>query len=340
MFSKVRKKQAGQSLIYVGLLVVVIISGVFFVYDIGNIVNTKIKFQSGADSAALASVAVKISKHHTDTLVRAAMYNESIAAQSQQRAAQAKLVSIITTLQSKIDANPVVNPVNPPINPINVMTDPVPPVGPPQPPPLMPDEQDKGNAAQYRELVNSTYRHVVKLHRETRALQAYYDWLSGVPSDPSKKGVGREAVTEASRIGFRGNTLGLLNIPENIEVLSDPEQMLENKQANGNQIISGVTYFAEGSSKIGNFGKTYIEVEPANKRSSQGVSLLKYADKYILRTNAAAKIASSDDLKLQKSKLSFLPLGSLTTPVDLHFLWYSPRLMAITKNGKGEPTVH
>lgn len=329
MFSKSRKKQAGQSLIYVALLVVVIISGVFFVYDIGNIVNTKIKFQSGADSAALASVALKISKHHTDTLVRAAMYNESIAAQAQQRATQAKLVSIITTIQSKIDANPVN-----PINPIN----PIPPVGPPQPP-LMPDEQDKGNAAEYRALVNSTYRHVVKLHRETRALQAYYDWLSGIPSDPTKKGVGRDAVTEVARIGFRGNTLGLLNIPENIAVLTDSDQLGENNQSE-NLHISGVFYYSEGTSKIGNFGKTYIEVEPANKRSSQGVSLLKYADKYILRTNAAAKIASSDDLKLQKSKLSFLPLGNLTTPVDLEFLWYSPRLMAITKNGTGEPTVH
>lgn len=322
MFSKARKKQTGQSLIYVALLVVVIISGVFFVYDIGNIVNTKIKFQSGADSAALASVALKISKHHTDTLVRAAMYNESIAAQAQQRAAQAKLVSIITTLKSKTD-------IMPPITP-----------GQPSPPPLMPDEQDKGNAAEYRGLVNSTYRHVVKLHRETRALQAYYDWLSGIPSDPTKKGVGREAVTEVARIGFRGNTLGLLNIPENITVLTDPDQLVENNQSNGNQLISGVLYYGEGTSKTGNFGKTYIEVEPANKRSSQGVSLLKYADKYILRTNAAAKIASSDDLKLQKSKLSFLPLGNLTTPVDLEFLWYSPRLMAITKNGTGEPTVH
>lgn len=321
MFSKARKKQAGQSLIYVALLVVVIISGVFFVYDIGNIVNTKIKFQSGADSAALASVALKISKHHTDTLVRAAMYNESIAAQAQQRAAQAKLVSIITTLKSKTD-------IMPPITP-----------GQPSPPPLMPDEQDKGNAAEYRSLVNSTYRHVVKLHRETRALQAYYDWLSGIPSDPTKKGVGREAVTEVARIGFRGNTLGLLNIPENIAVLTDSDQLGENNQSE-NLHISGVFYYSEGSSKIGNFGKTYIEVEPANKRSSQGVSLLKYADKYILRTNAAAKIASSDDLKLQKSKLSFLPLGNLTTPVDLEFLWYSPRLMAITKNGTGELTVH
>lgn len=67
--TKQRKKQKGQSLIYVGLLVIVIISGVFFVYDIGNIVNTKIKFQNGVDSAALASVSVKISKQDRKSVV-------------------------------------------------------------------------------------------------------------------------------------------------------------------------------------------------------------------------------------------------------------------------------
>jgi len=326
--TKQRKKQKGQSLIYVGLLVIVIISGVFFVYDIGNIVNTKIKFQNGVDSAVLASVSVKISKHHTETLVRAGMYNESIAAQAQQRAAQARLVIVLDQIQKRIDSAPqIITPIQPPNTPPNSPIEPIPHNGN-GPQPVQVEQGDKTMADKYRESVNSAYRHVTKLHRETRALQAYYDWLSGVTSDSSKKGAGRKAITEAARIGFRGNTLGLFDIAENADILSEEEDIFENNPKAPFTPISSVAYKGESPSKTGTFGKSYIEVNGFGKRSSQGVSLLKYADKYLLRTTASAKIASSKDLGLKDASLSEIPL------IGLEFLWYSPRLMAIEQHGE------
>ncbi|MFN8674656.1 MAG: pilus assembly protein TadG-related protein [Candidatus Sericytochromatia bacterium] len=330
--NKRRKKQKGQSLIYVALLIVVIISGVFFIYDIGNIVNNKIKLQSGTDSAALAASSLKISKHHTDTLVRAAMFNESVAAQTEQRAAQAKLVAIIAAINKKVTDAPVVTPSLPPPGG-NIVTP------QPQPTPLMPSEQDKGEAAKYRKMVNTAYRHVVKLHRETRALQAYYDWLSGSNANASEKGIGRVAVTETARIGFRGNTLGLFNTVDNLGILDDPEDLIENKKKAIFPPPGGVPYQDGSTSKKGAFDKTFVEVNAFGKRSAQGVSLLRYADKYLLRTSSAAKLVSSEDLGLKRAKLGVLPTGNITTPIDLEFLWYSPRLMAIEKGTEGN-SVH
>ena len=69
LFSRKQKSQKGQSLIYVAVMVVILVSSAFYVFDVGSTVNTKIKFQNGADSAALAGVAVKISKHHVLSLI-------------------------------------------------------------------------------------------------------------------------------------------------------------------------------------------------------------------------------------------------------------------------------
>ena len=230
-------------------------------------------------------------------------------------------------IQKKIDAAPqIITPVQPPNAPPNSPIEPIPHNGN-GPQPVAVTEEDQTMAGEYRKSVNSAYRHVTKLHRETRALQAYYDWLSGVTSDSSKKGAGRTAITETARIGFRGNTLGLFDIAENIEILAEEDDMFENNSKFSNKLISGVIYRSENTAKTGNFGKSYIEVNGFGKRSSQGVSLLKYADKYLLKTSASAKIASSKDLGLKDASLSEIPL------IGLEFLWYSPRLMAIEKNG-------
>lgn len=317
------KKQKGQSLLYVSILAIVIISGVFFVYDIGNMVNTKIKFQNGADSAALSAVAAKITKHHTESMVRTAMYNESIAAQAQQRAAQAVLIKILLkSLGTKPGGDLGTTPI--------FTGQPVTTPGG-QPPALMPDPTLHADVDDYRDLANLTYKHVTKLHRERKALEGYYTWLS-----PQSGGAASIAVTETAKIGLRGNTFGLMSaktpgLAENLKILSDPTDLPENKREFAN--IGGVPYSNEGGTFVGNFGKTYIEFEGRGLLTNQGTNLLKYFDnfnQYTMTTNAAARIASSEELKTPKS-----PVG-IVSPYLM--LWYSPRLMSIEK--KTDITIH
>lgn len=330
-----RKKQAGQSLLYVSILIVLLISGVFFVYDIGTIVNNKIKFQNGADAAALAAVATKISKHHNDTLMRSAMYNESLSAQAEQRAAQALLVNIILDMEKKLAEAPVIpNPTAPSIPgtlpPGQIGIPELP--GQANPPPSVSDNHKKG-AALYKTYVNKTYKHVIKLHRERKALEAYYDWLTGGRGGSINTGMGTEGVTEAARIGFRTNINALLTVaPENIRVLTDIKDVYDNQQIFSN--IGGVAYGGEGATQKGNFGKTFIEFDGTGTHNIKtGASLLQYASRYTLTTNAAAKIVSSEDLSQPKAKLNapmagFIP--GLNSVASLEMNWYSPRLMSIT----------
>lgn len=144
------------------------------------------------------------------------MYHESIAAQAQQRAAQALLAKILMNVNKP--------PLNPdPSNPIVIHP---PDVGGVVPNPTtpntgLPTEEDKEDAKRYKRLVNLTYRHVVKMHRERKALEAYYNWLSN-----NINGVGQEAVTEAARLGLRGNTPGLFKkeLSDNLKLLTEPKE--------------------------------------------------------------------------------------------------------------------
>lgn len=331
MITKKRNHQKGQSLLYVSILIVIIVSSVFFVYDVGSIVNTKIKLQNGVDSAVLGSVAVKISKHHNDALIRAAMFNESLAAQAQQRAAQALFVSIILDMEKKIAETPVnVGPGVPGMPPGQIVIPGQPNVGGPQT--LVPDENQKKGAKEYKRLVNLTYKHVVKMHRERKALESYYEWLVGKPGTIST-GVGRDAITEVARIGFRTNVAGLLKNPTNMAILTNNDDVFDNQQKFTN--IGGDAYGGEGATQKGNFGKSFIEVYGEGIHNSQGFSLLKYANKYTLNTNAAAKIVSSDDMKMPRAKLRS-KLGGIVAipfpPAEMEMNWYSPRLMSITRN--------
>lgn len=43
LFSRKQKSQKGQSLIYVAVMVVILVSSAFYVFDVGSTVNTKIK---------------------------------------------------------------------------------------------------------------------------------------------------------------------------------------------------------------------------------------------------------------------------------------------------------
>jgi len=315
---KKQSKQKGQSLIYVVALIAVLISGVFFVYDTGKIVNTKIKFQNAADSAALSAVALKINKHHMDQLVRTSMYHESLAAQSQNAAALSLLIKIALDADSPqvpIGGEGMSNIVQP--NMPNANTN------------------IKDESKRYRKLANLTYRHVVKLHRERKALEAYYSWLSD-----SSTGVAQQAVTDISRTAFRANAYGLAvssnpALAQNLAILQSKNDLLENRKAFG-EPIGGVAYADEGTSNKGTFGKTYVEFDGYGTTSSYGQRLLSYFNKYTLTTSASARIASSKELYGSSSNnsvntnIGLISSSGLAYPFQM--LWYSPRLMAIWKN--------
>jgi Flp pilus assembly protein TadG len=311
LVSRKASRQKGQSLIYVAILIVVLISGVFFVFDIGNMVNTKIKLQNGADAAALSAVAVKISKHHTDTLVRASMYHESVAAQANLRAAQATLFLLLNAAKSVASTIPDVS------------------NGAPQAPPNLSGPGGPNEMAdKYINYTNRTYRHVTKLHRERLALEGYYDWMVGKPSGIGEEaeGVGRRAILEAARIGFRANTLSLLPIGDNIKLFTEQKELEENVPRFGAK-IGGMAYGGEGATKSGDFGQTFVEFDGKGARTAQGNAFLNYRSEYIMTTNAAAKIASTDDLDFDVTILKGLPLVG-----EMKMLWYSPRLKAIEPN--------
>jgi competence protein ComGC len=352
--SKKYLKQKGQALLYVAVLIIIMVSGVFFVYDLGNIVHNKIKFQNGADAAALSAVSLKISKHHIDALVRTSMFHESIAAQAQQRAAQALLAQILLDL--KKHENPITAPPsdipagrpNPPVSPPG-NTNPSEPII--VNPIIPPTEQQKQQAREYIRLSNLTYKHVMKFHRERLALETFYKWLSD-----ESKGVAPKAVLETSRIGLRGNTIGLIDpkepvLAKNLNILNQKEDLLENKKE-FTLTIGGVAYGGEGSGIKGNFGKTFIEFDGNAISSKEGISLLKYSGAYSMITNAAAKIVSSEEKNKGERTLIRIPLTSgLPSGEDLlnpdpakglflpfEMVWYSPALMSIEL--KKDVTIH
>jgi hypothetical protein len=291
-----RRYQRGQVMPYVAVIILILTAATFVVFDLGRLVNGRIQSQNAADAAALAAVAVKVNKHHVDTLVRAAMTQEAILAQTQIRAAQA------VALQAFVKGNsPVVTPIDPtnPDNPGGIVN------------PVLGDMKEL--SVRYKRYANLAYRHAVKLHRERIALGAWYGWL---------KREGAVAVQEAARVGFLTNIQGYDNnsdpaLLENVEkVLSQPEDLLENSQSFGTN-IGGTIYSDEGTALAGMFGKTFVQFGMNGVSSSSGTALLKYFDRYQLNASAAAQL-SRLGTRNQMAPLSFLTMN-----------WYSPRLVSI-----------
>jgi len=288
-------------MIYVAVLILVLVGGAFAVYDIGRLINARIEFQNAADSAALASVAVKINKHHVDELLRAAMTQEAIIAQAEWRAAQAIIVQMVTDSQGY------------------------------QPDPNNPNPFPfKDYEKRFKAHVNKAYRHITKFHRQRLALDAYYKWL---------KENGETAVREAAQNAFQANIKGYDDKSDPIlsknltEVLASNNQLLENREE-FTYPIGGFIYPGEGSNTKGNFGKTYVETKAYGVSTREGNSLLNYFPNFNLNSVAAAQVASSKQLKTDDTpvgNLLDLPLPGINalTSSWININWYSPRLMAV-----------
>lgn len=290
-------RQRGQVIPYVAFMVLILTAAALVVFDIGYLINSRIQSQNAADAAALAAVAVKIDKHHMDTLLRAAMTQEAIASQAEIRAAQA--VALQAVLKAKGTPNVIELP------------GPGAPPGPnPQPNPIL--DQLKGLKETYRQHANLAYKHAVKLQRERLTLQAWYKWLARR---------GPTAVREAARVGYAVNMQGYddvndATLRQNIDgVLADNGALAENLP--GLPTIKGIAYGNEAARVAGVFGKSFVEIQTRMNASEGGAALLSYLKNFELTSSAAAQLLKEpDDTPL--TALSFVAMN-----------WYSPHLMAI-----------
>jgi len=261
MSRSIRANQRGQVIPYVAFLLLILTAAGLIVFDVGYLVNARIKSQNAADAAALAAVAVKINKHHVDTLVRAAMTQESLIAQAEIRAAQA------VVLQAFLKGNQAEP--GSPENPI--------PIGDPK--------VFKNLRERYRSHANKAYKHAVKLQRERLALEAYYTWLAEQ---------GPTAVREGARTAYALNMQGYddlndANLQKNLnEVLVQNSDLLENRGAWGE--VGGFTYANEAASMKGVFGKSFVEMKTYANASDGGTALLKYLKQFELTSSAAAQL--------------------------------------------------
>lgn len=255
------RHQRGQVIPYVAFMILLLTGAALVVFDIGYMINARIKSQNAADAAALAAVAVKINKHHVDTLVRAAMSQESIIAQAEIRAAQAVAVQAYYHKDKLIEDNQ---------GDVNLE-----------------DPAAFGNLiTRYRTHANKAYKHAVKLHRERLAMEAWYKWLNAN---------GPTAVREAARTAYAINMQGYDDrddavLKQNIDnVLAQNSDLLENKN-DGPGNVGGFLYSGEGSSGEGNFGKSFVEFKTYANASKGGVALLKYLKQFELTSSAAAQL--------------------------------------------------
>ncbi|MBI6545875.1 MAG: hypothetical protein HY692_03715 [Cyanobacteria bacterium NC_groundwater_1444_Ag_S-0.65um_54_12] len=85
------RKQRGQALVYLTMVLVVLATALYATYDLGRLTLARMQAQNAADSAALAAVSVKASVHHTRTLAYAAMTGEANLARLKLAAALAVL---------------------------------------------------------------------------------------------------------------------------------------------------------------------------------------------------------------------------------------------------------
>ncbi|PKL77429.1 MAG: hypothetical protein CVV27_05490 [Candidatus Melainabacteria bacterium HGW-Melainabacteria-1] len=286
-------KQRGQVMPYVAFLVLLLTGAALFVFDVGYLINSRIQSQNAADAAALAAVAVKIDKHHMDTLVRAAMTQEAMIAQAEIRAAQA------VALQAFIKGGQA------PIGDINN-----------PPPPGTPSGVDLSTQKEaYRQHANRAYKHAVKLQRERLALQAWYAWI---------KRRGPTAVREAAQVGYAVNMQGYDDLSDPVlrlnleQVLAENGALLENQPPLPiDNNIGGVFYDQEGVRDNGVFGKSFVEIETRLNASDGGAALLGYLKQFTLTSNAAAQLLRRDG-NTRLTPDSFVAMN-----------WYSPHLMGI-----------
>jgi hypothetical protein len=319
-----RQRQSGQVLIIAAVMVLVMVCGILVGIDMGRLVQARIAFQNGADAAALASVSVKVGKHHFDTAWRWAMQQEIY--KSRTAIVWANLIFLDMLLDLK---NNPVGPVNGG-GPANG-----PPGGGPGGGPAGPGVSDKIKKAkaQFADKANKAYIYAAKLKDMDKTLfKLYQDWPQAYT----------EGAARAAAIAWRMNIgeFGDERSPSgraNRDLIAMPADLLENQD--GLPTIGGQIYANEKAGGPGLYGKSLVETTCGVVPFSLSFNgLTRVAKQYTLRVNAGAQPVAdlTGPPKMQNGRYNLdmiTPLGGL--PVGPRMSWLHPMLFSITGSEAG-----
>lgn len=293
---KIRRDEAGQAMIYVAIVAGALVTVLYTTYDLGRLVAAKVMSQNGADAAALASVSLKVSVHHTRSLAYLAMTDQAILARRE-------ILAGIGSLSKFTGVVPTV---------------PTPPQpGAPAQPPAKPTH------AEFEQHMKQAEVYMDRYHRLRHALRAYNAWIEEE---------GPRLAAEAARIAYAANVSGMNDHSaagravdqRNMKLLSDPGAFVENGGMDSSKFIGGMNFANEGAGKRGVSGKSFVWVKPQVQPLSRGKQPLELWAWAAAGPVPAVTLQGAD---AREQALSFkVPvLGEFGIP------WYSPRLMRTGK---------
>jgi len=302
LLAKIRRDDAGQAMIYVAIVAGALVTVLYTTYDLGRLVAAKVMSQNGADAAALASVSLKVSVHHTRTLAYLAMTDQAIMARREILAG----IGSLSKFQGSVPSVPTPTQPGAPGVP-----------GVPAAPPAKPTH------AEFEDHMKRADQHMDRYQRLRHALRAYNAWIE---ED------GPRLAAEAARIAYAANVTGMNDHSaagravdqRNMQLLADPGAFVENGGMGTSKFIGGMNFANEGAGKRGVSGKSFVWVKPQVQPLSRGKAPLELWAWAAAGPVPAVTIQGADP---REQGLSFkVPvLGEFGLP------WYSPRLMRTGK---------
>lgn len=294
LLARIRRDDDGQAMIYVAIVVGALVTVLYTTYDLGRLVAAKVMSQNGADAAALASVSLKVSVHHTRTLAYLAMTDQAVLARREILAG----IGSLSKFQGVVPSLPA-------------------PGAPPGTPPAKPTH------AEFEDHMKRAEVHMDRYNRLRHGLRAYNAWIE---ED------GPRLAAEAARIAYAANVTGMNDHSatgravdaRNMQLLSDPGAFVENGGMGSSKFIGGMNFANEGAGKRGVSGKSFVWVKPQVQPLSRGKEPLELWAWAAAGPVPAVTIQGADP---REQGLSFkVPvLGEFGIP------WYSPRLMRTGK---------
>jgi len=294
LLARIRREDDGQAMIYVAIVVGALVTVLYTTYDLGRLVAAKVMSQNGADAAALASVSLKVSVHHTRALAYLAMTDQAVLARREILAG----IGSLSKFQGVVPSLPA-------------------PGAPPGTPPTKPTH------AEFEDHMKRAETHMDRYNRLRHALRAYNAWIE---ED------GPRLAAEAARIAYAANVTGMNDHSatgravdaRNMQLLSDPGAFVENGGMGSSKFIGGMNFANEGAGKRGVSGKSFVWVKPQVQPLSRGKEPLELWAWAAAGPVPAVTIQGADP---REQGLSFkVPvLGEFGIP------WYSPRLMRTGK---------
>lgn len=218
-----RRRQRGQALVYVALVMVVLITVVYATFDLGRLVSAKIQAQNAADAAALAAVSLKVSVHNTRSFAYLAMTEQAIQA-------KIHMIQAIGALSGK----GLPTPGSPP---------------------------SAAELKEFEDHLKQARRHMEKVRLLKEGLKAYNAWIE--TEGPAMVAEAARVAYVANLDGMNSHLVtGRAVDQNNLRLLDVPGALRENGTGEAARMLGGVNYVNEGTSKNHGSGKSFVEVSP------------------------------------------------------------------------------